>query len=231
MRILIVEDEPLVRQRLLRLCQEHTNSRARYEAVDCLADADECLRGRTFDGLLLDLNLAGQDGFHLLRKAVAGSFHTVVVSAHAERALEAFELGVLDFVAKPFTRERLAQALERLLEAGQQRAGHTKFLAVWRPTGIATIAVEQVMRVQADGDYSRVTLASGRDELHEKSLDRLGAILSPAFVRCHRSWMVNLHYADCLKTARGSRSELVMKDGASVPVGRSRLAALRAMLG
>lgn len=231
MRILIVEDEPLVRQRLLRLCQEHTHARARFDAVDCLAHADERLRSREFDGLLLDLNLGGEDGFNLLRQAVAGSFHTVVVSAHAERALEAFELGVLDFVAKPFTRERLAQALDRLLAAGHPRAGHARFLAVWRPGGIATVAVEDVMRLQADGDYSRITLDCGRHELHEKSLDRLGAILPPTFVRCHRSWLVNLHYVDGLKTMRGSRSELVMTDGERVPVGRSRLPALRMMLG
>jgi len=231
MRILIVEDEPLVRQRLLRLCQQHTAARARFEAVGCLADADERLHSRAFDGVLLDLTLEGEDGFDVLRKAAACSFHTVVVSARAERALEAFELGVLDFVAKPFTRERLAQALDRLLDAGQQRAGHARFLAVWRPGAIAMVAVDEVMWVQADGDYSRVTLNGGRSELHEKSLDRLGALLPSTFVRCHRSWLVNLRYADRLQTTRGSRNELVMKDGTRVPVGRSRLAALRAVLG
>lgn len=230
MRILIVEDEPLVRQRLLRLCREQAGVRARFEAVAGLSDADEHLRTRAIDGLLLDLNLEGEDGFALLRNAVACRFQTVVVSAHADRALEAFAFGVLDFVAKPFTRERLNQALERLLDASSQRAGHARWLAVWRAGGIAMVSVDEVMWVQADGDYGCVHLVNGRSELHEKSLDRLGAVLPADFVRCHRSWLVNLQHAARLQSRRGSRSELVMNDGTCIPVGRSRLDALRALL-
>ncbi|WWW34360.1 response regulator [Stenotrophomonas rhizophila] len=68
--------------------------------------AGDRLQRAVYDGLLLDLNLGGEDGFELLRRAVAGRYHCVVVSAHRERALQAFEHGVLDFVPKPFSRER-----------------------------------------------------------------------------------------------------------------------------
>lgn len=230
MRILIVEDEPLVRQRLLRLCSEHAGTRARFDGVATLEDASERLQRSSHDGVLLDLNLEGEDGFALVRQAVAGAFHTIVVSAHRERAIEAFELGVLDFVPKPFSRERLAQALDRLFDASRQRAGQARWLGVWRAHGVALVPLAEVQWIRADGDHSEARLRGGRTELHEKPLLRLESILPPSFVRCHRSWLVNLDHVSRLDVAAGSRYSITLHDGAVVPVGRSQVAALRALL-
>ncbi|WP_228076524.1 LytR/AlgR family response regulator transcription factor [Novilysobacter ciconiae] len=128
----VVEDEPLIRERLLRMCGELAGGRARFDAVADLDLAGDRLQRSLYDGLLLDLNLGGEDGFDLLRQAVAGRYHCVVVSAHRERALQAFEHGVLDFVPKPFTRERLGQTLNRLLDAARYRPGLARYLGIWR---------------------------------------------------------------------------------------------------
>lgn len=230
MRVLIVEDEPLVRQRLLRLCAEHAGNRVRFDAVGSLEDASEQLQRKLYDGVLLDLNLEGEDGFALVRQAVAGAFHTIVVSAHRDRAIEAFELGALDFVPKPFSRQRLAQALDRLLDAGRVRAGMARYLGVWRAHGVALVELSEVQWIRADGEHSEVRLQCGRSELHDKSLLRLEAILPPSFVRCHRSWLVNLDHVDRLTAGTGSRYTLSLRDGSTLPVGRSQVSALRALL-
>lgn len=231
MRVLIVEDEPLVRQRLLRLCAELAGSRARFDAVPDLDAAEERLQRSVYDGLLLDLNLAGEDGFELLRRAVAGRYHCVVVSAHRERALQAFEHGVLDFVPKPFSRDRLGQALERLLDAGRYRSGQARYLGIWRAQGTALVELRDVMWIRADGDYSQLRLRDGRDELHDKSLASLGSVLPPDFVRCHRSYLVNLRHVRSLHAGSGSRYWLVLADGTELTVGRAHVAALRSELG
>ena len=231
MRILIAEDEPLVRQRLLRLCAEYAGMRARFDSAATYEEASERLQASVYDGLLLDLNLEGEDGFALLREAVAGAFHTIVVSAHQDRALEAFELGVLDFVAKPFSRERLGQALERLLNVGRYRGGGARFLGVWRAHGVAVVELAEVLWIRADGDHSEVRLQSGRSELHDKSLLRLCAILPPSFVRCHRSYLVNLSHVATVNVASGSRYTLTLRDGSQLPVGRTLVGALREVLG
>lgn len=227
MRILIVEDEPLIRQRLLRLCSELAGTRARFDAVADLESADDRLQRSTHDGLVLDLNLGGEDGFDLLRRAVAGRYHCVVVSAHRERALQAFEHGVLDFVPKPFTRERLGQALERLLDAGRYRPGLARYLGVWRAQGTALVELADVLWIRADGDYSELRLLDGRSELHDKSLAGLTAVLPPDFVRCHRSYLVNLRHIRALHAGSGSRYWLVLAGGSELPVGRAHVAALR----
>ncbi|WP_422509692.1 LytTR family transcriptional regulator DNA-binding domain-containing protein [Stenotrophomonas sp. GZD-301] len=230
MRILIVEDELLVRQRLLRLCTELAGTRARFDAVADLDAAGDRLARSVYDGLLLDLNLGGEDGFDLLRRAVAGRYHCVVVSAHRDRALQAFEHGVLDFVPKPFSRERLGQALERLLDVGRYRAGGARYLGIWRAQGTALVELAEVQWIRADGDYSELRLANGRSELHDKSLASLTAVLPPDFVRCHRSYLVNLRHVRTLHAGSGSRYWLVLNDGAELPVGRAHVAALRGEL-
>lgn len=230
LRILIVEDEPLVRQRLLRLCSELGGARARFDAVADLDVAGDRLARNVYDGVLLDLNLGGEDGFDLLRHAVSGRPHCVVVSANRDRALEAFELGVLDFVPKPFSRERLGAALDRLFDAGQRGPGRARYLGIWRAQGTALVELAQVFWIRADGDYSQLHLPGGRSELHDKSLTALGAVLPPEFVRCHRSHIVNLRHVRSLHAGSGSRYWLVMTCGANVPVGRSYVAGLREAL-
>lgn len=231
MRILICEDEPLIRSRLLRLCQEYAQQQARFDAVATTEEAVDRLERTAYDALLLDLNLEGEDGFELLRRCTAGRYQCVVVSAHRERALEAFELGVLDFVAKPFSRERLHAALDRLLQVSSFRTGALRYLGVWRAKAVATVAVDDIQWVRADEALSELCLSNGRRELHEKSLAALAQLLPHDFVRCHRSYLVNLKHIAEFHCASGSRYWLRLRDGSELPVGRSHVANLRAALG
>ncbi|MCU0626247.1 MAG: LytTR family DNA-binding domain-containing protein [Gemmatimonadaceae bacterium] len=230
MRLLIVEDEPLVRERLARLCREHLGATAVIATASDLDDADDALRSRPIDVLLLDLNLGGADGFALLRRTAAAAFHTIVVSAHAERALEAFALGVLDFVPKPFDARRLARALDRGRHAARTEGRSTTHLGVWRPHGVALVAVGDVRRLEADGDYTRLHLADGRRELHDKNLTRLLEVLPPTFVRIHRSHAIPLDRIVRLTSAGGGQHTVLLDDGTELPVARARIAELRARL-
>jgi two-component system, LytTR family, response regulator LytT len=230
MRLLIVEDEPLLRERLLRLCREIVGPAFSAVAVGTLAEAREHLHDRAFDGLILDLNLGGHDGFSLLREAVASALDVVVVSGHGERALEAFELGVLDFVPKPFGAPRLTLALQRLSRApaaGARSGRAVTHLAVWRARGVALVAVDDIACIRAVPEGSEIHLRAGGTELHAKPLDRLLPLLPAAFVRCHRSWIVHLGAVRALHSARGSRNWLTLHGDIEVPVGRTWLDTLR----
>ena len=180
MRVLIVEDEPLIAQRLERFCREILG--ARLEAVRVaaqLAEASARLDEAPIDLLLLDLNLHGCDGMELLKASVAGSFHTIVVSANTEQALRAFEFGVIDFVPKPFSQERLAQALARVTERDGRAACAAKYLAVRKHGRIELVAIDRVLYVQGAGAYAELVLDDGKRELHDKTLEKLHALLPP----------------------------------------------------
>lgn len=229
MRILIVEDEPLASRRLVRLCMELLGPGVPEPRVCTdLEEAREALDTRALDLVLLDLNLSGEDGFGLLTHAAAGSFHTIVVSANADQALKAFEWGVLDFVAKPYTRERLAKALERM-EAPSGRS--LDALAVRRTGCVELVPLTSLAFIRGAGDYAELVSREGRTDLCDKGLDRLEALLHPRFLRIHRSYLVPHGDIVRLWSSEGSRAEVELKGGLRLPVGRSRLKGLRERLG
>lgn len=243
MRVLIVEDLPPVAKSLERAVRGFFDTRpprpgegrrgARLRAIDRVADlaaAKAFLERSEIDLLLLDLDLGGEDGFEILRWAVAGSFHTLVVSANTHRALEAFEHGVLDFVPKPAEPARLARALERAVGDLSDPGARTAQLWVRRRGGIVRVPVAAVRFVSGAGKYAELHLEDGRRLLHEKSLARLTAVLPATFLRVHRSFLVDLGRVAELRIQGGGRYSLRLDDGTEIPVGRSRYGELRGRL-
>ena len=228
MKVVIVEDEPVIAKRVARAARAVLGPECESLALcGTFDEAREFLDNNDVDLLLLDLNLHGEDGFDLLAQAAARPPHTIVVSANTERALQAFEYGVLDFVPKPFTRERFAKAVSRARPPAQPVEHRANQLAVRTPQGIELLPVDAVRAIHGAGNYSEVEMTDGKRKLHYKSLDRLGQLLPDEFIRVHRSHIVNLRCAATLKSLPGSRYQLVLDDGSLVPVGRTRVTELR----
>ena len=229
MRALIVEDEPPIARRLARLLRDEGGADVTVVGTcTTLAAAEGALARGGVDVVFLDLGLNGRDGFELVRDAAAGPFHTVVVSAHTERALEAFEVGVLDFVGKPFGAERIRTTLERLRGARAERPAAS--LAVRSAGRVDLVPVAEVAYVRSAGSYSELVLRDGSVRLHSKSLDRLLAVLPATFERVHRSYIVRLDEVVRLRVREGSRYAVVLQSGEELPVGRTRVEAVRARL-
>ncbi|MBN2399557.1 MAG: response regulator, partial [Candidatus Aminicenantes bacterium] len=132
MRILIIEDEPPIAKYIERCTRSLLKGHIRrIDAVHTLEDARHYLRKNRIDLCLLDLNLSGTDGYELLKQALAMPFQSIIISAHAEKAVTAFEYGVVDFVPKPFTVERLQKAFDRFLKK-DSAPGCTKHLVYRR---------------------------------------------------------------------------------------------------
>lgn len=224
MRIAIVEDEAIVARRLERMVREIVVDVDSLEVAPTFHHALDVIR-RPLDLLFLDLNLSGRDGFALLEEAAASSFQTVIVSAHHDQALRAFDYGVRDFVAKPWSAERLRMAIERatMLQTAVQKA---RKLVIRKGRELRTIDVTQLLYIRGADDYSELHLADGSLHLHEKTLTALEAMLPETFARAHRSYIVNI------ARVRGFRaSELVLEDESVIPVGRVHRAEIRARLG
>ena len=220
LRVVIVEDEMLVARRLERMTREALGPR--LSQIDCATNLTEAVKllERIDDAVvLLDLNLSGADGFDLLRRAIAEPFQVIVVSANVDRAIEAFELGVIDFVPKPFSAERLARALERVAgERGEQEVA-PRFLAATLAGRLDLIAIDSVVAIHGADDYSEVETLGGQKHLHKKTLAALERLLPPDFCRVHRSHIANLKHAIRLTTGEGGR-RLIMSNGTQLPVSR-----------
>ena len=226
MRILIVEDQALIARRIERLVREILGDKLTHiKAIDNIDDAEDWLFESSLDLLLLDLDLHGQSGFDLLKMAVSGAFHTIIISAHTDQAYRAFEYGVIDFVGKPFDLIRLEQAFDQLARR-KQEAG-TQYLSVRRAGQMKIIALEDVLYAQGAGAYSELQLEDGSRQMHDKSLDKLLDILPNKFIRIHKSYLVDIEKVTRLIRKSGSYYELQLSNEERLPIGRTRYKAVK----
>lgn len=223
MNIVIVEDEALVARRIERLTKAALGSKiASLQVKPTLDEASACLFEQSVDLLLLDLNLNGRDGFQLLTEAASGAFQTIVISANIDKALEAFEYGVLDFVAKPFTVERLQKAFQRYETIQIQAAHPTRYLSIRKNNRLQLIDIEQIRYIQGSGIYAELHLMSAGIELHNKTLSALEKILPSHFLRIHKSFIVNLKEVRHFRSHGASKYDLELNNGQILPVSRSK---------
>ena len=228
MNVLVVEDEEVVARRLARLVRAILGPRlGSLEMATTIEDALEHLRTRSVDLLFLDLVLNGDDGFRVLGEVVAGSFQTIIVSAHANQALVAFEHGVTDFVAKPYTEDRLRQALLRVDQREPALRDRLRVLAVRRHGAVRLLPLASIVRIAAADDYSELHCEDGTTWLHDKTLASLACLLPARFERVHRSHIVDIDRVARWEVAEGTRYHLVLDRGDEVPASRTWIQTFR----
>lgn len=223
----VVEDEYMIAKRLKRFVDLSFQSQggANTRIFHQLDDASEYLSEHHIDVLFLDLNLNGKDGFNLLQSQLSKGFQTIVVSANTDRAIEAFDLGVLDFIGKPFTQERIDKAVARLFSV--ERKGSCKYLTYQTGKQLKMLPIASIKYLRADGHYTEVYHNNEDSILHEKNLEALLTILPPQFFRIHRSYAVNLEMIDHLTAHSGSKYTVTLTTGQNLPVGRTKVQSLR----
>ncbi len=228
MRVLIIEDEARIANRLERMARNFFEQDATIAICDSLEKGMAYIENHQIDLLLLDLNLNGENGFELLESVVAKSFPTIIVSAYADKAIKAFEYGVLDFVPKPFNEDRLIQAFKRLTASGKIVEQNLKFLAVKKSGAIKLIDINDLHFIKGAGIYSELHLKNGTQALHDKSLESLEQLLPPSFERIHKSYLVSLALIEKIIIEPGSKYNVLLKTGVFLPIGRSKYKAIKA---
>lgn len=231
MIVLIVSEDSVCARRLEQVCRkmfdpESTIVRVMSGQAGGAAWADEAL----VDLLLLDLNLRGPDAEELLARSAAGPFHTVVVSPNVEHARKAFEFGVVDFVPKPVAGERLIQALRRATDQTARAGVAVKFLAVKKSGGIALVPVADLLFLRRRGYTTKLGLADGSSESHDKPLDRLESILPPVFERINEDCLVRLSAIREWRVVDGEDGEVELANGVRLFLAASYHADLREKL-
>ncbi len=226
MRVLIVEDEARIARRLERMVKSIMAGELQsLELCSSLDEAQNYLSIKKIDLLFLDLNLNGEDGFEVLESMVSEPFHTIIVSAYKDRAVRAFEFGVLDFVPKPFDEERLAKAISRMSQRDVKP--QTKYLAVQKRGRRILVNVEDILYIQGAGIYTELHLRNGRKEVHNKSLESLNILLPDRFERIHKSYIADMTAAKSILVEPGSKYRLMIENELSLPIGRTRYKQLK----
>ena len=223
MKILIVEDESRIAKRVERFTREILGDTLQsLHHANTIHNALHYIENNVLDLILLDLNLNGDNGFDLLTTAVSKSFHTIIISAYKEQAITAFEYGVLDFVLKPFNKNRLEQAFNRIIKKEKPATDTVKFLAVKKRYKIQLIPIEKVLYIKGAGIYTELFLVDGKKMLHDKSLEKLEQLLSYSFERIHKSYLVKLSEVKEVIVKSGSKYMAELNNGERIPIGRTK---------
>jgi DNA-binding LytR/AlgR family response regulator len=241
LRVLAVDDEPPALDELAYLLRADP----RVARVQTAADATEALRilrDNDVDAVFLDIRMPGLDGMELARvlRRFARPPAIVFVTAYDDGAVDAFDLGVTDYVRKPVRGERLAESLRRIVGPrvvpshpaavpSHPAAVPSHPAAVGRAEDDPAIPVElagttrmlprsMVRWVEAQGDYARLHTADG-SHLVRVSLATLAERWADAgFVRIHRSYLVQLRLIAELRMANSGY--VVVLDDTELPVSR-----------
>ncbi|MEO1053093.1 MAG: LytTR family DNA-binding domain-containing protein [Bacteroidota bacterium] len=230
--ILIVEDEPLIARRLQRMVGDLVSEDTKVLTKSTIDAALHYIDEHPIDLMLLDLNLNGKNGFDILQQSVAGSFHTIIISAYQERAIQAFEFGVLDFIGKPFKQDRLEKALNRFRECQSDQTDNylVKLLAVKKNSRIKLIEIKDIRYIKGCGIYSELFIDQAQNELHDKTLNKLETILPDHFLRIHKSYIVNIKMVKHLESHGSGKYNLTMNNDDVLPISRNRYKDIKSIL-
>ena len=243
MRTLIVDDEHLARALLREYLAAHPDVEIvgecanGFEAVKAIAEHDP-------DLVFLDIQMPRLDGFEVVELAGARP-HYIFATAYNQFALRAFEVHALDYLLKPFSRERLAEALAQArlrapqpsrdgiaaaVKDAQARQQPLERILIRDGARVHVVAAGNVDYIEAQDDYVRI-MAGGKGYLKHQRLSELEAQLDGAvFVRIHRSFIVNVCAVERIEPVSKDNHCAVLRGGVRLPISRSGYQKIRERL-
>jgi two-component system, LytTR family, response regulator len=245
-RILVVDDEPLARQRVTRYVRQYDAALLIEEAASGV-QAVERLADFRPDVILLDVEMPGLNGFEVLQQCAARPFQVIFQTAYDQFAIRAFEEHACDYLLKPFPAERLHQALARALnqQANEerlraleaqlaQRSGYLRKFTVKHGARVRLIAEQDVYCFLSQDHYTCVYFNAGEQVLegiHDLSLTRLLERLDPAvFQQLHRNNIARVAAITALSRTSEGELQAELVSGMKLPVSRRQQAQVRALL-
>lgn len=231
-RVAVIDDEPPARRGIRTRLE-------RWPELDVVAEAGEAAAGvreiqrHHPDVVFLDVEMPGADGFSLLQRLPASSRPLVVfVTAHDDRALQAFEAEAFDYVLKPIDDARFGRTIQRIIAHIGQRITRRVDRLIIRDRGRA-VALEPsaIDWVKSDGDYVRI-YAGHSNYLHDTTLTALAEQLpQDRFVRIHRSTIVNVERIHALEPVTNGDYVVLLTTGARLKLSRTHRESLGRQLG
>jgi two-component system, LytTR family, response regulator len=238
-RVLIVDDEPLARDRIREMLKGDREIEIIGEARNG-REAIQSITAHAPDIVFLDVQMPDMDGFEVLNTLKVKRMPLIIfVTAYDQHAVRAFEIHAIDYLMKPFDRKRFAKALshakdqikrppdaagsgdiKRLLADFMAGAKYLERFAIKTGEKVLFIRAEDVESIAAEGNYVRLSVA-GCSHLLRETINSIESQIDPrTFVRIHRSTIVNMNRVKELQTWARGEYRVVLQTGASHTLSR-----------
>lgn len=235
-KAMIVDDKTAAIELLRWLIKEHCPEITAVASAVSVAEALPLIDNFEPDILFLDIQLPQETGFDLLAKVKKWDFEVIFTTAYNEYAIQAIRFSALDYLLKPITPTDLKKAVERFKAKKESTLGgeelyrnfirnitqeHNRPLKLALPgvNGIQYVQLEDIIRLQAERNYTRLYFVKGKNFLSSKTLAEYEKILRDSgFIRVHRSHLINPQYVDSYE----KQGMVKLKDGCEIEVSRRK---------
>lgn len=230
---IVVDDELDAINIIGTLCAKHPLNFRIRDTCTQVDHAIESIKKCSPQLVFLDIQLSNGSGFDVLEAFPSPTFHTVFVSAFDEYAMKAVKSHAFDYLLKPLDEDEFNVTIDALTQHLEQKPSaefrklnglinSTKNYRIGLPTslGVDYFDMRDIVRLQADGSYTQVSLVSQQRITVCRRLKEFESVLTNGnFIRVHRAHMINLEHVKGLKRSDGRN--LLMRNGDEVPIARS----------
>jgi two-component system LytT family response regulator len=244
MKAIIIDDEPLARAIVKEFLEPYQQIEIVEECNDGFEGVKAIIQHRP-DVVFLDIQMPKINGFEML-ELVEDPPAVIFTTAFDEYAIRAFETHAVDYLLKPFSKERFDKAIQRFMdqaEAGKQKKATEELLRgeteapsqndriVVKIGGkIKIIPIGQVLYLEASDDYVKVVTNEGSFLKNKTMAFYEHHLSSKGFLRTHRSFIVNLQEITHIDPYEKENHLAILKGGAKIPVSKTGYAKLRTIL-
>ena len=232
MKYIIVDDEPLAHEVIESFCELLPHLSLEKNCYNAM-EAMQYLSNNTVDFMFLDINMPKLTGFDFLR-TLTNPPKIIVTTAYKEFALEGYELNVSDYILKPFSFDRLVKAINKAI-SDVPKPNNVSIAADTKPIKSRLflkgdkkyhqIHLDDILYIEAYGNYSKVFLKDEMIVSHEKISSFEALIPQENFLRVHKSFIVAI---DKIKLIEGNR---ILIENYKIPIGQTYKGNVNKLLG
>lgn len=234
-RALIIDDENRTRDLIAKMINSFGLDIEAIPAGENVQSGIAAIEELKPDIVFLDIQMPDGTGFDVLKSVKNKNFEVVFITAHEEFAIKAIKFSALDYLLKPIDPTELKLAVEKAIKAVDDKKEDSQFealqyniqpnqkrrLVLKTQESVHVIELDEIIRCEADRNYTSFFLVGGKKILVSKTLKEYETLLSPHnFLRIQQSHLINLDYVD--RYDKGNGGSVVMKDGSEVPLSPAK---------
>lgn len=239
MKVLIIDDEPLARS----VVRSYLTELGTYEILGEAGDGFEALKmihSLKPDLVFLDVQMPKLNGFEML-ELLEENPHIIFTTAYDEFALKAFEVSAVDYLLKPFSKERFETAINKVTKNEQSmiptltnELSKTNLeqarIVVKQGSDIKIIPLDTVQYIEAYDDYVKIHV-DGKYHVKKQTMNYYEKSLPEQFMRIHRSYLLNIDYLQKIESFEKNSYVAILKNGNRIPISRNSYSEVKQRLG